>query len=85
MSVVPSPSRSPMFATETPNWSPLLSTGPFAVISLISTVFLGPNCPAANALLTIPSGVTDVSIVINKIDDNNKLENFLELNIDSFT
>ena len=38
MSFTPSPSRSPMFSTDIPKESPLSSTGPFVVLSLISTV-----------------------------------------------
>ena len=41
MSFMPSLFRSPMFATDAPKKSPSASTGPFVVVSLISTTELG--------------------------------------------
>ena len=38
MSVTPSPSKSPIFATDQPNRSLLAKSGPFVVESLITTV-----------------------------------------------
>ena len=42
MSSTPSPSTSPMPATEVPNKSPSSSEGPLGVVEFISAVFLGP-------------------------------------------
>ena len=54
MSAVPSPSRSPMPATEVPNSSPSASDGPLAVVEFISVVFFGPPYECSVITCTAP-------------------------------
>ena len=73
-SFTPSPSKSPMFATEYPNLSPLVSSGPFVVESLISTVdFTSPSAAdaygndASNAPGIITPNIASAKIERSKI------------------
>ena len=55
MSGVPSPSRSPILATEAPKRSPDAMSGPFGVEALISTTFLIAALFSVNTMRTEPA------------------------------